>query len=373
MNIVVLHYHRIGGSGVVAYEIGRAMAEDQKHTVHFMGLEPPFRLDEEYSDRMFFHKVWMKDYPVFDHQPYSLALASQLSELIDEKKIDVIHSHYAIPHAISAILAKDMSKHPVRCVTTLHGTDITVVGSHPSLRNITRYAILNSDTVTAVSDSLKADTVRKLDIPAEKIQTVHNFVSSDRFYPKSGKTGLCDRHEGNCVLLHISNLREVKNPLLVIELFHGIQKAIPHLELWIVGEGPYYHDMVERSRELKITDKVKFLGIRSNVTPVMQTAKLLLLPSKTESFGLVALESMACGVPALASRAGGLPEVIEDGKSGLLFDPTNLQEGIDKAIALLQDEDKYQEMVKSATERAGTQFSKDRIIKQYEEIYRKDL
>ena len=373
MNIVILHYHRIGGSGIVAYETGRALAEDLGHTVHFMGLEPPFRLNEDYSERMFFHKVWLKDYPVFDHQPYSLALASQLSELVDEKKIDIIHSHYAIPHAISAILAKSMSKHPVKCVCTLHGTDITVVGTHPTLKNITRYAINQSDAVTAVSEALKKETLEKLDIKANKVTSIHNFVSTDRFFPANDGTPACVRQENKCIILHISNLRDVKNPLHVIRIYDKIQKRLPNFELWIVGEGPRQHDMRNLCKELGIEDKVHFLGIRSNVTPVLQSARLLLLPSKQESFGLVALESMACRAPALASRAGGLPEVIQDGETGLLFEPDNIDEAAEKAIEVLSDSARYQVMSEKAYQSATSQFSKAKIIAQYEALYRKIL
>ena len=177
MNIAILNYHRVGGSGVVAYEIGRAMAEERGHRVHFIGLEPPFRLQDNFFDSVIFHKVDLQEYPVFDYQPYALALASQLSEIIQKYDIDVIHSHYALPHAISALLAKEISGKKVKLVTTLHGTDITIVGAHPSMMNITRYAIEKSDAVTAVSNSLKKDTEDRLGIKPGKIQTIYNFIN----------------------------------------------------------------------------------------------------------------------------------------------------------------------------------------------------
>ncbi|MBL8992590.1 MAG: glycosyltransferase, partial [Spirochaetia bacterium] len=241
MNIVVLHYHRIGGSGIVAYEIGRAMAEERGHKVHFMGLEPPFRLGDNYTEQMRFHKVWVKEYAVFDHQPYALALASQLVDIIRDHDIDVIHSHYALPHAVAAILARemalDMLGKKVRCVTTLHGTDITVVGSHPSMKNITRHAIEKSDAVVAVSDYLKHETVRHFGTAPEKITTIYNFINPQFFNPGYRSESHCPRKKGCRTIVHISNLREVKDPFAVIRIFHGMIQEMPKLELFIVGEG----------------------------------------------------------------------------------------------------------------------------------------
>jgi N-acetyl-alpha-D-glucosaminyl L-malate synthase BshA len=369
MNIAILNYHRLGGSGIVAYEIGRAMAEERGHSVHFIGLEPPFRLKDQMLERVTFHQVDLQEYPVFDHQPYALALASQLSEIILKYDIDVIHSHYALPHAVSAILAKEISGRPVTCVTTLHGTDITVVGSHPGMRNITEYAIRMSDVVTAVSNNLKNETEEKFSIPPGKIQTVYNFINTRDFYPAIPK--LPTQCDGACMILHVSNLRPVKAPLDVIRIFAGILKLSDiDIRLCIFGEGPMQSEMMRLASELGVEDKVNFLGIFHHIASLMASSKLMLLPSKQESFGLAALESMACGVPVVASRVGGLPEVIDHGKDGLLFESGDLEGAVEHALRLLNDGDFYSRMSEAAVQTATHKFSRVKIIDQYEALYR---
>lgn len=369
MNIAVLHYHRIGGSGVVAYEIGKAMS-DKKHDVHFIGLSAPFRLLESESRHLHFHKIWIKEYPVFDFQPYTLALASQLADIIDRYDIDVVHSHYALPHAIAAILARDIAKKKIKCVTTLHGTDITVVGSHPTMKNISRHAINSSDAVTAVSNFLKTESEKILDIKPGFIQTVYNFVNPKEFHPNLGCSKLFNAQENRKVIIHVSNLREVKNPIDVLTIFHGILHAnAGNFELWIVGEGPMEVEMREWSIKHGVENRVKFMGVRSNIGRLLSACELMILPSKTESFGLSALEAMACGVPVLASRAGGLPEVIEDEVSGLLFEPGNTQEAIRKAVSLITNKKKLANMKKASIQHAHTNFQSINIINQYENLY----
>ena len=369
MNIAILCYHRIGGSGIVAYEIGRAMAEERGHTVHFMGLEPPFRLKESDSEKMRFHGVCVKEYPVFDFQPYALALASQLSTIIKRYNIDVIHSHYALPHAVSALLARDISGRPVRCVTTLHGTDITVVGGHPSMTDITRYAIEKSDVVTAVSNSLVKETEEKLGITPGKIKTVYNFINP-RYFNPSLRPIDCEGIEDKTVILHISNLRAVKRPLDVVKIFHGIYKAIDRpVELRIVGEGPLQYDMEVLVEKLGIEEHVRFMGVRSDIGVAIACAHLLLLPSQEESFGMAALEAMACGVPVVASRVGGLPEVIDDGRSGLLFPVGNTGEAAEKAVKLLKNPEFYGSILKEALKDAEQKFGMNKIVDQYEGLY----
>ncbi len=375
MNIAMLCYHKIGGSGIVAYEIGRAMAEDKGHTVHFMGLEPPFRLKDDDSDNMRFHKVNVKEYPVFDFQPYSLALASQLSNLIKRACIDVIHSHYALPHAVSALLARDISgKKGLKCVTTLHGTDITVVGAHPSMMDITRFAIEKSDVVTAVSDSLVRDTETKLGITPGKIKTVYNFINP-KFFNPSMRPKDCLERRGKIVLLHISNLRAVKRPLDVIAIFHKIFESMGGtcngmpLSLHVVGEGPMQYEMINRVEELGIEDHVKFLGVRGDIGRVIACSDLMLLASREESFGLVALESMSCGIPVVASSVGGLPEVIEDGRSGLLFPMGDTDTAAEKAVKLLSDQSLYDSMKKESQKKATEKFDMNKIVDQYEALY----
>lgn len=370
MNIVILNYHRIGGSGIVAYEIGRAMAESRGHTVHFMGLEPPFRLKHNFSESLKFHKVWVKEYPVFDYQPYDLALASQLSSIIDRCKIDVIHSHYALPHAVSALLAREIAARNVRCVTTLHGTDITVVGAHPSMMNITRHAIEKSDAVTAVSHHLKKESEEKLGITPGKIEVIYNFINPLSFNP-SLRPADSFKLEQKAILLHISNLRPVKSPLDVIRIFHGIAGGLGRpAELWIVGEGPMQEEMMRLVEELGITDIVRFLGICSNLGEITASSHLMILPSRQESFGLVALEAMACGVPVLASRVGGLPEVIDDGQTGFLFTFGRIDEAVEKGLKALKDKPFYEKMRGAAIKSVVEKFPMEKIIDQYEAIYK---
>lgn len=369
MNIVILCYHRIGGSGILAYEIGRAMAEVKGHQVHFMGLEPPFRLKDNESDKIQFHKVWVKEYPVFDFQPYDLALASQLSEIIQRYQIDVIHSHYALPHAVAALLARDISKRKVKCLTTLHGTDITIVGAHPSMIHITRWAIENSDVVTAVSEDLKRETVAKLNIAPEKIQTVYNFVNTQNFYPNPNNRYPCT-DKGKTIVLHVSNLREVKCPIDVIRIFYGIVNSMDcPVELWVIGEGPLESEMVKETQILGIEDKVRFIGVRSNLGFLIAQAHLLLLPSKKESFGLAALEAMACGVPVVASRVGGLPEVIEDGVNGFLFTFGDIQEAVNKSVQVLQDHQLHSRIRQAALQTVKDRFPLEKIVDQFEQLY----
>jgi N-acetyl-alpha-D-glucosaminyl L-malate synthase BshA len=359
MNIVILCYHRIGGSGVVAYEIGRAMAEDKGHSVHFMGLEPPFRLKSNRSDKMRFHKVHVEEYPVFDFQPYALALASQLSNIIKRCNIDVIHSHYALPHAVSALLARDISGKPVKCVTTLHGTDITVVGAHPSMTAITCYAIEKSE-----------ETERKLCITTGKIESVYNFINPKFFNPGLRNPDI--RGDNNkTIIMHISNLRAVKRPLDVIKIFHSIHQVMgDKVELHIVGEGPLQYDMVTLVDQLGIEKNVQFLGIRTDIGALIASSDLFLLPSQQESFGLVALEAMACGVPVIASSVGGLPEVIEDGRSGFLFQVGNVEEAAEKAVKILKDKELYHSIREQALKDAEQKFSMNKIVDQYEALYR---
>ncbi len=369
MNIVILCYHRIGGSGVVAYEIGRAMAEGKGHQVHFMGLEPPFRLKNNYSDAMRFHKVYVQEYPVFDFQPYSLALASQLAAIIRQNNIDVIHSHYALPHAVSALLARDISGRNARCVTTLHGTDITIVGAHPTMMDITRYAIEKSDVVTAVSNHLRQQSEKKLGITPGKIKTVYNFVNPESFNPSLGSSKPCMKGE-KIVVLHLSNLRAVKRPLDVIKIFHRIVNAMDRaVELCVVGEGPLESEMMILADELGIRDRVKFLGVRSDTGCLIASSHLMLLPSQEESFGLAALEAMACGVPVVASRVGGLPEVIDDCRSGMLFTPGDTEEAAQKALKVLKDEKLYESIKSEAFKDARHKFAMNEIIDQYEQLY----
>lgn len=369
MKIAILSYHRIGGSGIVAYEIGKAMALEKGHEVHFVGLEPPFRFRNAFHPQMLFHRVWVKEYPVFDFQPYSLALASQLADLIIRKGIDVIHSHYAIPHAVAALLAKQISKRNVRTVTTLHGTDITVVGVHPSMKLVTEWSIENSDRVSSVSNYLTRETETLFDVTKNRIQTIYNFVNTENFNPDLAKD-FPYRSENKLVFLHVSNLRPVKAPLKVIEIYHKIYKDLPKdSELWIVGEGPLEFEMVQLAEKLGILHKIKFWGVCNNVGPIMAAADVMILPSEKESFGLAALESMACGTPVVAANAGGVPELITDGENGFLFNNQNVDEAAEKIIRLCHDQDLYTRIRQNAIDTAVNKFDRKKIINQYESLY----
>jgi len=369
MQIAILNYHRLGGSGIVAYEIGRAMAENRGHEVHFIGLEPPFRLQDNLSNRMHFHRIALHDYPVFNYPPYTLALASQLGDLIDQYNIEVVHSHYALPHAVAAILARDIAGRRVRCVTTLHGTDITVVGAHPTMKNITRYAIQHSDAVTAVSRDLKSRTVTMFGIDPDRIDVVYNFVNPEVFHPGLRPTER-NRPEAPFVVLHMSNLRPVKQPLDVIRIFHGLVNHAPaSMALWVLGEGPMQPEMIRLARDLGIADRVRFLGERNPVGPIVASADLMLLPSREEAFGLSALEAMACGVPVLAAAAGGLPEVVRDSETGFLFPPGDMNTAIRLGTELLTNDELRRRMGESARKDALHRFNMADIVQQYESIY----
>ncbi|NOZ13756.1 MAG: N-acetyl-alpha-D-glucosaminyl L-malate synthase BshA [Acidobacteria bacterium] len=369
MKIAILNYHRMGGSGIVAYEIGRAMAEEMGHTVHFVGLEPPFRMGEQYSSRIHFHKVWLKDYPVFNYPPYTLALASQLSELIVRCDIDVIHSHYALPHAVAALLARDISGRNVKCITTLHGTDITVVGAHPTMKNITCHALMKCDAVTAVSNYLKKETERIFELPKGRIRTIYNFLNPEFFNP-----GLEEKQrlnpENDFICLHTSNLRRVKLPLDVIRIFHGlVVKSAKPMQLWILGEGPMQSEMAALAAGLGIGDRVRFMGIQTNIGPVIASADLLIMPSREESFGLSALEAMACGLPVLAAQAGGLPEVVRDGETGFLFPIGEVETAVGKGLQIVEDPDLHKSMGKKAAEHAVNTFNMKTIVRRYNQLY----
>ncbi|MBN2534884.1 MAG: N-acetyl-alpha-D-glucosaminyl L-malate synthase BshA [Spirochaetales bacterium] len=368
MKIAILNYHTIGGSGIVAYEIGRVMAEERGHEVHFVGLEPPFRLEENLHKNLHFHRIWIHEYPVFTYPPYTLALVSQLAEIIKIHNIDVIHSHYALPHAIAAILARDVSKRKVTCVTTLHGTDITIVGAHPAMKMITCYAIEKSDVVTAVSHFLKKETERIFNVCTGKIECVYNFINPRTFNPEM-RSNKEDNSEKK-IIMHISNLRPIKRPLYVIRIFHKMlkAKAMP-MELWVIGDGPGKTDMMIMAEELSIQDKVKFLGVKHPVGPLIARADLMLIPSVTESFGMAALEAMACGVPVVATNTGGIPEVIEDGVSGLLFDLEDIDGAADKAISLLTDKTLSSRIREQGINVAFEKFDYIKIIEKYEKLY----
>lgn len=368
MKIAIVCYPTFGGSGVVATELGIALAE-RGHEIHFVTYKQPVRL-ELLSRNIHFHEVSVPDYPLFHYQPYELALSSKLVDTIKLHDIELLHVHYAIPHAYAGYMAKKMLQEEgiyVPMVTTLHGTDITLVGSHPFYKPAVTFSINNSDIVTSVSASLKHDTLRLFDITNE-IHVVPNFIDS-----KGINTSFTDcqrdlmASENERIITHVSNLRPVKRVRDVIEIFDKIQKEIP-AKLLIVGEGPE-REPCELLCKLKgISDKVMFLGNSNEVDKILCFSDLFLLPSEKESFGLAALEAMSNSVPVISTNTGGLPEVNIQGVSGYLSDIGNIDEMARNAISILKDDETLATFKKQA-KNAAQQFDTSNIVPLYEHVY----
>jgi len=370
MKIGIVCYPTFGGSGVVATELGMALA-DKGHEVHFITYKQPVRLDL-LTKNIHFHEVYVEEYPLFHFQPYELALTTKLVEVVTLHQLEILHVHYAIPHAYAAYMAKQMLRKKnidIKVVTTLHGTDITLVGSHPNYKTAVEFSINNSDVVTTVSHSLRKDTLRLFNIDTD-INVIYNFIDPKK-YPTINDAE-CNRvalaSEKEKIVTHVSNMRPVKKPLDVIEIFYKIQKEIPS-KLLLVGEGPEIEKVEYRVRELGIYDKVIFLGNTNDVNKVLCYSDLFLLPSETESFGLAALEAMAAKTPVISTNTGGLPEVNIQGITGFLSDLGNVDEMAKNAIQLLEDDETLAEFKINAYNQAKS-FSLDKILPQYEDIYR---
>jgi L-malate glycosyltransferase len=371
VKIGITCYPTYGGSGIVATELGKELAE-RGHEIHFISYALPMRLNVARANIQF-HEVEVTTYPLFDHAPYALALATKMAEVAEMNQLDILHCHYAIPHSVSAFLAKSMlypRKLPV--VTTLHGTDITLVGADRSYLPITRFSIEQSDGVTAVSQYLKEATINVLGVKKD-IEVIYNFVDCDKYQPSSNQT-LHNHFAPNNerILIHVSNFRAVKRPSDVVEIFCRVQKNIPAV-LLMVGDGPERSRAEWVARECQIESKVHFLGKQDNIEEWIGISDLLLLPSETESFGLVALEAMACEVPVVASKVGGLPEVVTDGVDGYLVEPRNIEKMALCASAILKDESIRREMGKRAREKAHANFCSNKIISAYENYYQRLL
>ncbi|SJZ42250.1 N-acetyl-alpha-D-glucosaminyl L-malate synthase BshA [Selenihalanaerobacter shriftii] len=367
MNIGIVCYPTYGGSGVVATELGKQLAK-RGHKVHFISYEPPFRLDQ-YYENIYFHEVEVPSYPLFKFPPYSLALANKIAELVTEEDLDIIHAHYAIPHSLCAYIAKEVKEDSgVKVITTLHGTDITLVGNQSSFENITRFSIESSDGITAVSNQLQQESIEIFDLTEEKIRTIYNFIDTREHMKTEPEEPLKLTSGEEKIITHISNFRDVKNIPDVINIFAAINKEVDS-KLLLIGDGPNRHEAKELVAKLNLEDKVHFLGKQDNIVELLSISDLFLLPSKKESFGLVAIEAMACEVPVIASNTGGIPEVIIDGVTGFLAEPGNVKEMADKGIRLLQNEEMYYEFSQNARHRAVTRFSAERIVDEYEEYY----
>lgn len=372
MKIAIVCYPTFGGSGVVATELGLALAE-HGHEVHFITYRQPVRL-ELLSKNIHFHEVSVPEYPLFHFQPYELALSSKLVDMIKLHKIDLLHVHYAIPHAYAGYMAKKILKEEnifIPMVTTLHGTDITLVGNHPFYKPAVTFSINNSDVVTSVSQSLKEDTLRLFDIRKE-IHVVPNFISVPT---KIARYRDCQRElmasEEERIVTHVSNLREVKRVRDVIEIFDRIRKKIP-ARLIIVGEGPERQACEALCEEKGIVDKVVFVGNSNEVDKILCFTDLFLLPSEKESFGLAALEAMASGVPVISSNTGGLPEVNIHGESGFLSDVGNVEEMAENALKILSDDETLNRFKIQAIESAR-RFDVKKIVPLYEALYKEAI
>lgn len=366
LKIGITCYPSLGGSGVVATELGKLLAE-KGHEVHFITHSIPFRLGK-FQKNIFYHEVEVNDYYVFKYPPYDLALATKMAQVAKMQNLDLFHVHYAVPHAVCAFLAKQMLGNDIKVVTTLHGTDITVLGQDESLKDLIRLGINESDAVTAVSKDLIRETREALDITRE-IDLTYNFVDHRVYYPRDVSNLREDfASPEEKILMHISNFRPVKRVSDVVDIFAKVNREIPS-RLLLVGEGPDLPKIQAKISEMGLDDKVRFLGRQDEIAQVISLADLLLLPSEKESFGLVALEAMACGVPTIGSQTGGIPELIEHGKTGFIAPIGDTETMAKYAIKLLSDDRMVEQFRQACLETACKDFCKDSITSQYEDIY----
>jgi len=365
MRIGITCYPTYGGSGVVATELGKALAQ-RGHAVHFISYAMPMRLSE-FQDNIVYHEVEMSNYPLFDFPLYTLALSSKMVEVARYEKLELLHCHYAIPHATSAYLAKQIMGNNIKIVTTLHGTDITLVGLEPSFLPIMKFSIEQSDGVTAVSRFLKEKTLTNYGIEKD-IEVIPNFIDTEKYHRTPSEI-VCKRcaTAGDKILVHTSNFRAVKRVQDVIRIFHEVQKKIPST-LILIGDGPDRSQCEILCHELGIQDKVRFLGKQAELVPLLSMADLFLMPSQSESFGLSALEAMACQVPVISSSVGGLPELQVHGQTGFIAEIGDVDRMARYAIDLLSNPAKHKLFADAARQRAK-EFESAKIIDQYEHYY----
>ena len=368
MKIGISCYPVYGGSGVVATELGIELAR-RGHEVHFITYAMPFRLSS-FVENVYYHEVEIPSYPLFDHPPYSLALTVAMHNAAVKHHLDLIHAHYAVPHATSAWIAKEMvGRDDFGVVTTLHGTDITLVGQDPSYQSITQFSIQKSDGLTAVSEYLRKETVEHFDVAPERIQVIPNFVDLT-LYKRDAHP--CHRarlsESGESIVMHISNFRAVKRVDDAVRVFARISRLLP-ARLILIGDGPERGRVQQTAEEEGVSDRVKFLGKQESVAEILSCADLFLLPSASESFGLVALEAMSCGVPVVATRVGGVPEVVPHGDAGFLAEVGAVDEMAAYGIEILKDKEKWRRM-SAAARTAAERYSSDIVVPMYESYYR---
>lgn len=376
MKIGITCYPTYGGSGAVATDLGIALAE-RGHEVHFITYQHPFRLPA-FLPRIFFHEVDVVRYPLFEYPPYDLALAVRMHEVVREHRLDILHAHYAIPHATSAWIAKEMLESDdidVRIITTLHGTDITLVGQDPSFQTLTKFSIERSDGLTAVSQFLKRETYNAFGCTGCAVEVIHNFVDPE-LYDRSAHSPLLREQLGmngdRAVIMHVSNFRPVKRVRDIVRIFARVRAERPAV-LVMVGDGPERTSAEQEARDLGVQDDTYFLGKIDVVAPLLASADLFLLPSQSESFGLSALEALACGVPVVASRVGGIPEVVTDGVTGVLREAGDVDGMSAASLDILGDGARWERMSAAAAADARRRFSRDEMVARYEAFYERTL
>ncbi len=371
MKIGITCYPTVGGSGAVAAELGKQLAR-RGHSVHFVSYRLPFRLDE-FQENVRYHEVDLTTYSLFEFPPHDLALAAKMAEVAREQRLDLFHVHYAIPHAITGILAQQMlGANPPKLITTLHGTDITLVGQDRTFFEITRFGIERSQGVTAVSEFLKKMTMDEFEI-TRPIEVIPNFIDTSSFCRSRGyRDRSAFAPQGEKILLHVSNFRPVKRPLDVVRIFERVVRELPAV-LLMVGEGPERASAQALARRLGLADRVRFLGRQDRIEELTGIADVFLLPSELESFGLSALEAMACGVPVVGSDAGGLPEVVKHTETGFLLPVGDIEGMAARTIEILKDDEHWRALSAGARRRAAALFGAEQIVAEYERFYEQVL
>ena len=376
LNVGIVCYASVGGSGVVATELGRALAE-RGHRIHLISSEPPFRWRDGVAG-LSFVKVEVPPYPLFREPQYLLALTNTIARVAEQEQLDLVHAHYAVPHATAAYLARQMldlspGRTP-RTVTTLHGTDITLVGSDPSYRRVVAFSIEQSDAVTTVSQSLRADTMSALGV-TRRIDVIPNFLdcAEHRRRPNPAlRARLCPPDRYDAIVIHISNLRPVKRVDVALEVFRRIRRGV-RARFIVAGDGPVRADVERQAADADLGGDVLFLGEQDDPIELLSVSDLFLLPSIQESFGLAALEAMSCGVPVVASRVGGLPEIIDDGVTGFVCDPADVDGMARRGTALLTDRDLHRRIADAAGALVRDAYCTERVVPMYEAAYRRVL